>query len=218
MIFESCSEIRGQLWEYLDGECEYETSRSVRYHLDHCAGCRRELDRSTAMQSDLRAMPRDRVPAELALRLRVALSHELHGNFFGRLWVRMENALRPLLLPASAGTAMAIICFGLIMGTHVVRVSPNAPDVPLEFATPPRVRALAPMDLTSDDQTVVVVTQVNAEGRVIGYRLVSGQQSPDLTKRLDRMMYFSLFQPATMFGRPTGGQVVLSLRQITVRG
>jgi CRISPR-associated Cas5-like protein len=32
------------------------------------------------------------------------------------------------------------------------------------------------------------------------------------------MMYYSLFEPATSFGRPTSGQVVLSFRTITVRG
>jgi hypothetical protein len=37
-------------------------------------------------------------------------------------------------------------------------------------------------------------------------------------QRLDRMIYFSVYKPATMFGKPTDGEVVLSLRRITVRG
>jgi hypothetical protein len=80
------------------------------------------------------------------------------------------------------------------------------------------VQALAPMDFNTGDNSLVLVTQINAEGRVKGYRVLSGQGSPELMQRLDRMIYFSVFQPATMFGKPTDGEVVLSLRRITVRG
>lgn len=217
MIFESCTEIRGYFGDSLDGVCQPEKVRSVRFHLSYCAACREDFERRQVLRADLRALPRLRVPPELALRLRVRLSQELHRNLLGRFWVRVENALQPLLLPASAGLLTAVVCFGLIMGAQAVPET-NAPDVPLEIATPPRVRALGPINLDTGDQAVVLVTQVNAEGRVVGYRVLSGQNSPELTKRLDQMMYFSLFQPATMFGRPTDGQLVLSLRQITVRG
>jgi hypothetical protein len=52
----------------------------------------------------------------------------------------------------------------------------------------------------------------------MSYRVLSGQLSPQLVRDLDRIIYFSLFDPATAFGKPTDGQVVLSLRRITVRG
>ncbi len=94
----------------------------------------------------------------------------------------------------------------------------DVPDVTVQLATPARVQELAPMDFNTDDNGLVLVTQINAEGRVKGYRVLSGQRSPELMQRLDRMIYFSIFRPATMFGRPTDGQVVLSLRRITVRG
>jgi hypothetical protein len=111
----------------------------------------------------------------------------------------------------------AVIFFGLIMGSQVVPVT-NIPDVPLQFTTPPRVQELAPIDFNTGDQPVVVLTSVNAGGRAMGYKVLSGQHSPELMQRLDQLIYFSLFQPATMFGKPTDGQVVLSLRRITVRG
>jgi hypothetical protein len=74
------------------------------------------------------------------------------------------------------------------------------------------------MDFNTGDNGVVVLTQISAQGRVKSYRVLSGQNSPEVMRRLDRMIYFSVFQPATMFGRPTDGEVVLSLRRITVRG
>ena len=217
-MFELCQEIRGHFSDYLDGLCSREALRSLRYHLSHCDACSRELEQWQQVRADLRSLPRREVPAKHTLRLRVALSQELHRNLLGRLWVRLENVLRPVLLPASAGVALtAIICFGLIIDSRVTPAS-NTPDVPVQIVTPPRVRALAPLDFNTGDQPVFLVTHIDADGRVLNYRVLSGQQSPELMNRLDRMMYFSVFHPATMFGRPTGGQVVLSLQRITVRG
>ena len=216
-MFESCVEIRSHFSDYLDGLCERDALRAIRFHLTYCASCCHALDRCQAMQTDLRSLPRRRVPPDLALRLRVWLSQQLHRNLLGLLWVRLENALQPLVVPASGGVLTAIICFGLIMGSHVVPVT-NIPDVPLQLSTPPRLRALAPMNFSAGDQAVLLVTHIDAGGRVRGYKVLSGQHSPELIEHLDRIMYFSLFDPATTFGKPTDVQVVLSLRRITVRG
>ena len=216
-MFEGCVEIRSFFSDYLDGRCEPEVLRSIRYHLAYCEPCREELRRWQTVQEDLGSLARRRVSADLALRLRVMMSQQLHRNLLARLWVRLENLLRPNLLPATGGVAAAIVCFCLIMGSQVGPVV-RGPDVPLQVVTPVRVRELAPIDFNTGDVPVVVVTQIDAEGRATGYRLLSGQKSPELMQQLDRMIYFSLFQPATAFGKPTDGQVVLSLRRITVRG
>ncbi len=216
-MFESCIEIRNHFSDYLDDLCTLEARKSIRYHMSFCEVCRDQLEQWQLVREELRALPRRQVPPELALRLRVQVSQRLHKNPFSLLWVRFENALKPLLIPATGGVLTAVICFCLFMGSHVVPVT-DAPDVTVQWATPARVQELAPMDFVSDDNGLLLVTQINAEGRVKGYRLLSGQGSPELMQRLDRMIYFSIFQPATMFGRPTDGQVVLSLRRITVRG
>jgi anti-sigma factor RsiW len=216
-MFESCIEIRNHFSDYLDDLCTLEARKSIRYHMSFCEVCRDQLEQWQLVREELRALPRRQVPPELALRLRVQVSQRLHKNPFSLLWVRFENALKPLLIPATGGVLTAVICFCLFMGSHVVPIT-DAPDVTVQWATPARVQELAPMDFVSDDNGLLLVTQINAEGRVKGYRLLSGQGSPELMQRLDRMIYFSIFQPATMFGRPTDGQVVLSLRRITVRG
>ena len=216
-MFESCMEIRRYFSDHLEGACESDAVRSMRFHLNYCVACRQELDRWETLQADLRYLPRHRVPPELALRLRVLLSQRLHRNPLGLLLVHLENGLRPLLLPASAGVLTAIICFGLILGTGVPPVS-NIPDVPLRIVTPPRVKELAPINFSAGDQPVVLVTFISAAGRVKDYKVLSGAPSRELTHQLDRILFFSLFQPATTLGKPTDGEVVLSLRRITVRG
>jgi hypothetical protein len=216
-MFESCLEIRNHFSDYLDGECPREILRSVRYHLAGCASCRRELEAWQAVQDDLRALPRVQVPAEESLKLRVNLSRQLHQHLLEQLRVRLENILEPLLLPASAGVLTAVLCFGIIMGSQFVP-SNRVSEEQAQANTPPQLRVLPPLDFNTGDQAVTLVTHIDSGGRVTEYQLLSGQQSPDLMNRLDRMMYFSVFRPATMSGRPTDGRVVLSLRRITVRG
>jgi len=216
-MFENCLEIRNHFSNYLDDLCTPEARKSIRYHLSFCEVCRDQLEQWQSVQGELRALPRRQVPPEVSLRLRVQMSHLIHRNFLARLCVRLENALKPLLIPATGGVLTAVISFFLFMGAQVVPIT-DTPDVPSQLVTPARVQELAPMDFNTGDNGVLLVTQINAAGRVKGYQLLSGERSPELMQHLDRMIYFSSFRPATMFGRPTDGQVVLSLRRITVRG
>jgi hypothetical protein len=216
-MFEGCVEIRNHYSDYLDGFCDPQVLKSIRFHLKYCGSCRRELEAWQAMQADLRGLTRFQVPPELALRLRVEVSQGLHRRLLERLRVWMDNVLEPMLLPASGGVLAAIVCFCLIMGSVVVPAT-TSPDVRPAFVTPPEVRDLPPFDFNTGDAPVAVVVHIDAGGRAMGYRVLSGVSSPELIHQLDRVIYFSDFQPATWFGRPTDGQVVLSLRRITVRG
>ncbi len=216
-MFESCVEIRNHFSDYLDDLCTQEARKSIRYHLSFCDVCQEQLGQWQSVREQLRALPRRQVSPELALRLRVQVSQRLHRNHLSDLWVRLENALKPLLIPATGGVLTAVICFCLFMGSHVVPIT-DTPDVTVQLVQPARVQQLAPMDFNTSDTGLVLVIPINAEGRVKGYRVLSGEHSPELMQRLDRMIYFSVYQPATMFGKPTDGEVVLSLRRITVRG
>ena len=216
-MFENCLEIRNHFSDYLDDLCTQEARKSIRYHLSFCDVCREQLEQWQSVREELRALPRQQVPPDLALRLRVQMSQRLYKNPLAPLWVRIENALKPLLIPATGGVLTAVICFCLIMGSEVAPIT-NLPDVSVQLVTPARVQELAPMDFNTGDNGLVLLTQINAEGRVKGYRVLSGQGSPEFMHHLDRMIYFSVFRPATMFGKPTDGEVVLSLRRITVRG
>ncbi len=217
-MFESCVEIRQHFSDYLDGECDRATFRSVRFHLDYCAACQEEFERFETMLGDLRSLARRRVPEELALQLRVLASRHAHSEVLGRLRLFLDNALKPLLLPASGGVLTAVLMFGLIMGSQIVPVTSYSDEPPQVLTAPPRVEVLPPMTFTNGEDTIVLVTYVDSEGRVISYQVLSGQSSPALLRRLDRMLYQTQFKPALSDGRPTDGKVVLSLRRITVRG
>ena len=69
-MFECCVEIRGSFSQYLDGECDRETRRSVQFHLNHCVSCREEL---------LRWRDSGRLPDESLRRLQLELDLEERG-------------------------------------------------------------------------------------------------------------------------------------------
>jgi len=216
-MFESCVEIQSHFSDFVDDLCSQQVRKSIRYHLAFCEPCAQKLDQWQSLRAELRTLPRRQVSPEVALRLRVKLSHLLHYTPLSFLWVRCENALKPLLIPAMGGILTALISFGLFMGSGGGPIA-NGPDVASQLVTPAHAEELAPMNFNSGDSDLLLVTQISAAGRVKGYQLLSGQSSPELRRNLDRMIYFSKFRPATNFGRPTDGQVVVSLRRITVRG
>ncbi len=216
-MFESCLEIREHFSDYVDGLCSAEALRSVRYHLRYCGCCQEELERAQVLCVELRALPRTHVPAEADLRLKVRLSQELHKNPLTRLVVRLSNIFQGRFLPAGAGLALAVLCFSLFLDFEAIPAI-TGPEVPLSFITPPQVVTLAPLDFNTGNKAVVVLTSIDSTGQVMSYKVVSGQHSPQLLHNLDRLIYFSHFLPATTFGKPTDGKVILALKQITVRG
>jgi hypothetical protein len=216
-MFENCSEIRNHFSDYVDNLCSIEARKSIRYHLSFCGACEEQLEQLQSVQEELRSIPRRQVPSDLAQRLRIQATRRTAPKPPSERWLHIENALRPLLIPATGGVLTAIICFGLIMGSQGMPMS-DTPDVAIQVVTPARVEALAPIDFNTGDSGLVLLTEINAEGRAKGYRVLSGQRSPEIMNQLDRLIYFSVFQPATNFGKPTDGEVVLSLRRITVRG
>lgn len=211
-MFESCLEIRRQFSEYVDEVCSDETRHSIRYHLRQCGGCERELERYQLLCSDLNALPATRLPPSAEVRLNVALSRARHSSVLSNLGVRLENALRPLLLPASGAVLAGFLCLGLTLSWLV----PPATRPDSSLATGAAVEALEPVDFDTGADGLCLVTHVNADGRVVDYSVIGGAGSPKLKSQLDRVMYFSVFRPATRLGRPTDGQLVLSLRRITV--
>ena len=130
------------------------------------------------------------------------------------------------MLPATAGVLSAVVVFGVLIGFMAmpVQVSASRDDVPTLLYTPPRLQALpSELGLQSESgansEPVVIETLVDANGRVQDYRIVSGPaDARRLEPNLNNIMIFTTFQPATTFGVPTSGRVVLSFAKINVGG
>ena len=112
---EVCASVQTAFSSYLDGAVSGREMQHIAAHLDRCRVCSREFAAVQSLQEALSSMGSLRAPADLGMRLRLAISHEqtrtaaLHLERFG---VRWRNIIQPLLLQASAGFAGAVVLVG----------------------------------------------------------------------------------------------------------
>ena len=221
-----CAEIRKLFSPYLDGRVSGSEMRAVARHLEECAGCAREYAALQLTQQLLVNLGRRRAPADLALKLRLAISHEAaqkrHPRFEGML-VRLQNAFNAFMVPATAGLVSAVLFFGLLLGFFALpaELQASSGDVPLMLYTGPQLEqsAFGTSLGNMGDDAVVIEAYVDANGRVEDYRILS---QPDDAKavlpQLKNLLIFTTFRPALSMGRPTTGTAVLSFSKISVRG
>jgi len=210
----------------LDGAVTGTEMLALQDHLSVCAKCDEEYQGLRRTQRLLASVERPKVPADLGLKLRLAISREAararHGRFEG-LKLRLEDTLQAFMVPATAGFLSALIIFGIAMVYFVVPASLRADnDVPLVMVnTAPQLQQSAfGMTLdTIDAESLVIEAYVDANGRVQDYRILSDtEKSKEVLPQVKRMLIFTTFRPALSMGRPTTSRAVLSFSTISVRG
>ena len=89
-------------------------------------------------------MGRRKAPADLALKLRLAISREAANAKrppFQGLLVRLENVLNAFMVPATAGMLAAVAIFGFVMGLTLPELQArHTNDVPLMLYTGPELQ------------------------------------------------------------------------------
>jgi anti-sigma factor RsiW len=139
-----CRSIRAQFSAYLDGVMTGVAMQQVAAHLNRCSACWEEFALWRQMQRALADLGPAKAPADLALRLRVALSQERSctpKRSLERWQVQWRNTLAPFLLRASAGFASAVLLIGsaaLLIGAFASPEPVEARDEPSDAATSPR--------------------------------------------------------------------------------
>lgn len=144
----SCRTIRNGFSAYLDGALTGVAMRQTADHLDTCAECRDEFAAWRSMQDSLATLGSAKAPANLALRLRVAISQErarTARRSFAHWQVRWQNTFAPFLLRASAGFASS----ALLLGGAALLVCAFATPVPVEARDAANSGATAPRFLYS---------------------------------------------------------------------
>jgi Putative zinc-finger len=211
---------------YLDGAVTGTEMLALEQHLSVCEGCSHEYQALRRTQQLLVSVGRPKIPADLGLKLRLAISREAapakRARFEG-LRVRMENALHAFMVPATAGFLSALIIFGIAMVYFVAPSTLRADnDVPLVMVnTAPELQQSAfGMSLdTIEADSLVIEAYVDANGRVQDYRILSDtEKSKEVLPQVKRMLIFTTFRPALSMGRPTPSKAVLSFSRISVRG
>ncbi len=221
-----CPEAKQLFSPYLDGAVTGTEMLALQDHLSDCEDCNGEYQALRRTQQLLMSVGRPKVPADLGLNLRLAISREAarakRAPFEG-LMVRLENALEAFMVPATAGFVSALIIFGIAMVYFVAPSTLHADnDVPLVMVnTGPELQPSAfGMTMDSiDADSLVIEAYVDANGRVQDYRILSdSSDSKGVLPQVKQMLIFTTFRPALSMGRPTPSRAVLSFSKISVRG
>jgi hypothetical protein len=219
-----CTEATRLLSPYLDGAVTGAEMQAVRRHLTVCRSCAGEYSLLQHTQQLLAGSGRLKVPADLGLKLRLAVSREAARKQrpYEGFRVRLENTLKTFMVPATAGLACAVLIFGLVAAILATpdQLQANNQDVPLVLNTGPEPQQGAFSTLSSiEAESLVVEAYIDSQGRIDDYRVLSDPgNSKELLPQVKRMLIFTTFRPAMSMGRPISSRAVLSFSRINGRG
>ncbi len=191
-------------------------------HLAACRGCSAEYQTAQQQRAVLLSLADVPVPGNLADKLRVIASHERARQLTRITWrarwealservaLQFENLMKPVALPVAGGLISALLMFGvLIPSVSYARIKTLEPPSPV-FTEPDgqvvgegEFPKLESANQPAGAARIVVLLVIDDHGRVRDYRLTQGAMTPEV----QNFILFSVFTPATMFGRPTWGQV-----------
>ena len=177
-------------------------------------------------QKLLSQVGRRKAPADLSLKLRLAISREVaeaRRPAFQGIAVRLQNALNAFMVPATAGLFSSVVIFGVLMGLFGLPSldAMNRNDIPLLLYTAPELQSSSFGTTIGSVNTdaLVIEAYVGSDGRIQDYRILSDPaDSKELLPQVKNMLIFTTFRPATSLGRPMPGKAVLSFSKISVRG
>jgi hypothetical protein len=234
-----CIEIQACFSAYLDGAMSGHKMLEISRHINGfedgvsaglvagCEDCAGELAAWRLTQDAIASIGSAKAPADLALKLRVAISREharRESRLIDRLSLAWDNAVRPFMVQLTAGLAGTVVLGGsimLLLGMVAVPQPVLANDEPLGALTAPHLlySTVSPGDIvTAHDTTIVVEAAVDAAGRVYDFTIVSSPQDEAVRTQVADQLLGMVFQPASAFGVPIRGRAVVTFGGISVHG
>lgn len=224
----ACREAKAKFSSYLDGAMSGAAMASMAQHLTACADCGAEFAELRGIQSTLGSMRTAKVPAGLQTRLRLAIAAErekgTHLSWYRRAGLVWQESLRSTVLRGATGMAAAMLLIGgVVMSVELAGVptAVQANDEALGAVTAPHFlySEVPPQPIEFGREVPVVVEAlIDTHGRVYDYTILSGPTDASVERRLQANLLVSRFQPATVFGQPVHGHVVMTFTGVAVRG
>jgi anti-sigma factor RsiW len=220
-----CLSVRSRFSEYLDGAVSGAEMRRIAAHLEGCRECAAEFGEWRQIQRLLTSLGPVKAPADLSLRLRVAISQERSRTTQRRLdvWqMHWQNSVAPVLARGAAGLASAVILLGALAVMVGAAAAPQTVAAygatPNDSRSPQFLYTAGAADVgVTFRQPVLVEVAISDTGRVYDYRIISGPHSPAVREQLDNYLLMSHFSPALDNGVPVSGRALLSFSQETGR-
>lgn len=212
-----CNPVLQLMSPFIDSMVSRAEAERVESHVAVCEPCQRQLQSYISMRSLVAQIEPPVLPEDLVLETRVQLSHARNDNFMVRLENRLNNALKPLVVPVLLGTCMTMLLFGVLLGS----LSQSTVLAQDRFEEPPVYRLIQPVRTENpnwirfaskhkQDFDLTIDTHVGHEGRVIDFTVLSGPQDPEVNSWIRQVLSLAQFTPATAFGKPVDSRIILS--------
>jgi hypothetical protein len=127
-----------------------------------------------------------------------------------------------MVVPVLFGVSLTMLLFGVLLGSlasnSTVLAQDRLAEAPLHslslyrpvHTADPNWIHFASSDKHELDETLTIDTHVGDEGRVIGYKVLSGPENPEVTSWLRQTLSLAQFTPAMVFGKPVESRIILS--------
>jgi anti-sigma factor RsiW len=221
----SCRSIRADFSSYLDGAMPGTGMATMAEHLDRCDECATEFSAWREIQRSLAALGPARPPMNLQKRLREAIAVErengTHLSLTRRFLVAWDITLAPLALRFAGGFAAAIVLLGSLGWMLGAPIAVQANDDAMAHLVAPRYlySQVPPQPIeTGHEVPILVEAMVDTTGRVYDYSIIAGPTDTSVKLRVEQNLLSSVFTPATAFGVPVRGHVVMTYTGVVVRG
>jgi len=220
----ACLDVRAGFSDYLDGTTTGVEMAAIASHLDACTACSRSFDELRALQQILASVGPAKAPARLQQDLHRALRLECdRGTHLplprqaARWW---QAQMAPIALRFAGGLSATIILLCGAFSVLGLSSAVLASDDNMAHLVQPHYlySQVPPTPVETRDLPVIVEAKVDTRGVVYDYSIVAGPADPQTKLAVERNLLNSVFQPATLFGVPVRGNVVVTYSGVSVRG
>lgn len=224
-----CGWTRERLTALASGDLHGLAKLFVLTHLRACPACFEKYESRERESSPLTQAPPARFPLDLRTRIRIAISIErAHGTPLRRLMTRwgmlLRDVARPFAVRVVGGATVAILLFtALVPDLWSGRRVLASDDIPVTYFAKGLVSSPAmgvPGPYVRGSEAAVVIAYVDLRGNVYHIEPLADDfvWEPKVRAEIANALLFTQFEPATKFGRPVLGRVLISFSSCTVIG
>ena len=220
---QECTTVRSGFSAYLDGAVTGVEMAAISGHLETCRACAKDFKAMREVQRSLAELGSAQPPMGLQARLRATLAAErergTHLPLHRRMLLLWRSSLAPLALRLSGGLAASALLAGGLSWMFGAPIPVQANDDGMAHLVAPRyLYSDMPVEpiLTKMDVPIVVEAMVDSDGHVYDYSFLDGPRDPGVRARVENNLVGSVFRPATVFGVPVRGHLVITYIGVSV--
>jgi Putative zinc-finger len=221
-----CAAVRASFSAYLDGAITGIQMASLDRHLKSCDDCSTEFTAWRSVQAALGELRPLQVPSSLQRQLRTAMSIERERGTYlsplGRLAAAWKSSIAPVAFRFAGGLAATLVVAAGITYVFGTGIAVQANDDRMAHLIGPHLLYSyvppQPIETGRDVLPIIVQVKINAEGRAYDYTILEGPDDAAVRLAVEQNLLASIFKPATVFGIPVRGEMVLTYTSVSVHG